>query len=82
MWGSNEGRAWMSLGGVGHVELSEGFFGLTALVCMASMYYVARMFQITCTRKMVQNYSQNKLLSMQIPLFKDSGIIYINMIQI
>ena len=27
--GSNEGRAWMSLGGVGHVELSEGFFGLT-----------------------------------------------------
>ena len=29
MWGSNEGYAWMSLGGVGHVELSEGFFGLT-----------------------------------------------------
>ena len=29
MWGSNEGRAWMSLGGVGHVELSKGFFGLT-----------------------------------------------------
>ena len=27
--GSNEGRAWVSLGGVGHVELSEGFFGLT-----------------------------------------------------
>ena len=27
--GSNEGRAWMSVGGVGHVELSEGFFGLT-----------------------------------------------------
>ena len=25
----NEGRAWVSLGGVGHVELSEGFFGLT-----------------------------------------------------
>ena len=29
MWGSNEGRAWVSLGGVGHVELSEGLFGLT-----------------------------------------------------
>ena len=29
MWGSNEGRALISLGGVGHIELSEGFFGLT-----------------------------------------------------
>ena len=28
--GLNEGRAWVSLGGVGHVELREGFFGLTA----------------------------------------------------
>ena len=28
--GSNEGHAWVSLGGVGHVELSEGFFGLTS----------------------------------------------------
>ena len=27
--GSNEGRVWVSLGGVGHVDLSEGFFGLT-----------------------------------------------------
>ena len=27
-----EGREWVSLGGVGHVELSEGFFGLTVLV--------------------------------------------------
>ena len=27
--GYNEGHAWVSLGGVGHVELSEGFFGLT-----------------------------------------------------
>ena len=27
--GSNEGHAWVSLGGIGHVELSEGFFGLT-----------------------------------------------------
>ena len=26
--GSNEGRVWVSLGGVGHAELSEGFFGL------------------------------------------------------
>ena len=26
--GLNEGCVWMSLGGVGHVELSEGFFGL------------------------------------------------------
>ena len=24
--GSNEGHAWMYLGGVGHVELIEGFF--------------------------------------------------------
>ena len=29
VWGSNEGRVWMSLGGVGHVELTKGFFGLT-----------------------------------------------------
>ena len=34
--GSNEGRAWVSLGGVGHVELSEGFFGLTE--CMKSVH--------------------------------------------
>ena len=27
--GKYEGRAWVSLGVVGHVELSEGFFGLT-----------------------------------------------------
>ena len=27
--GSNEGHEWVSLGGVGHVEMSEGFFGLT-----------------------------------------------------
>ena len=26
--GSNEDRAWMSLGGVGHVEIIVGFFGL------------------------------------------------------
>ena len=30
--GSNEGRAWVFLGGVGHVELSEGFFGLARLI--------------------------------------------------
>ena len=29
--GSNEGRVLVSLGGVGNVELSEGFFGLTDL---------------------------------------------------
>ena len=27
--GCYEGCEWVSLGGVGHVELSEGFFGLT-----------------------------------------------------
>ena len=27
--GSNEGGAWVYFGGVGHVERSEGFFGLT-----------------------------------------------------
>ena len=27
VWGSNEGRAWMSLGGVGHVELIGDFLG-------------------------------------------------------
>ena len=27
--GSNEGHVWVSLGGVGHVDPSEGFFGLT-----------------------------------------------------
>ena len=30
--GSNEGRACVSLGGVGHVEPSEGFFGLTLVI--------------------------------------------------
>ena len=29
VWGSNDGLAWMYLGGVGHVELIEGFFWLT-----------------------------------------------------
>ena len=29
---SNEGRAWVSMGGVGHIEMSEGFFGLTEAV--------------------------------------------------
>ena len=27
--GCYEGRAWVSLGGVGHVEMSEGYFKLT-----------------------------------------------------
>ena len=33
--GSNEGRVWVSLGGVVHVELREGLFGLTdcSLMC-------------------------------------------------
>ena len=30
--GCYEGHVWVSLGGVGHIELSEGFFGLTHLV--------------------------------------------------
>ena len=29
-----EGHEWVSLGGVGHVELSEGFFGLTLMSCL------------------------------------------------
>ena len=29
--GCYEGRSWVSLGGVGHVELSEGFFVLTGI---------------------------------------------------
>ena len=28
-----EGREMVSLGGVGHGELSEGFFGLTIYIC-------------------------------------------------
>ena len=35
--GSNEGRAWMSLGGVGHIELSDGFFGLTMMISEFSL---------------------------------------------
>ena len=33
--GSNEGCTWMSLGGVGNVELIVGFFGLTVsmIIC-------------------------------------------------
>ena len=30
---SNEGHVWVYLGGVGHVELSEGFFGLKIILC-------------------------------------------------
>ena len=30
--GSNEGRTWMSLGGVGHVELIMGFLGLRTCI--------------------------------------------------
>ena len=32
--GCYEGRSWMSVGGVGHVELSEGFFRLTDCLLM------------------------------------------------
>ena len=32
--GSNEGHAWVSLAGVGHVELSEGFFVLIIGIVM------------------------------------------------
>ena len=35
--GSNEVHAWVSLGGVGHVELSEGFFGLKTMLNFASV---------------------------------------------
>ena len=30
--GCYEGRVWVSLHGVGHVEMSEGFFGLTPII--------------------------------------------------
>ena len=33
--GCYKGHAWVSLGGVGHVELSEGFFGLTVASSVA-----------------------------------------------
>ena len=36
--GSNEGCVWVSLGGVGHVEKSEGFFGLTMSMEENSLY--------------------------------------------
>ena len=36
--GSNEGRVWVSLGGVGHVELSEVFFWLTLFKARFLMY--------------------------------------------
>ena len=34
--GCYEGREWVSLGGVGHIELSEGFFGLTGM-CLTNL---------------------------------------------
>ena len=37
MWGLNEGCEWMYLGGVGHIELSEGFFGLTGGMMLGGM---------------------------------------------
>ena len=33
--GCYEGHVWVSLGGVGHVELSERFFGLTDLTSVS-----------------------------------------------
>ena len=39
--GSNEGHAWVALGGVGHVELSEGFFGLTVFITKSSPFSFA-----------------------------------------
>ena len=32
--GSNEGHVWVSLGGVVHVDLSEGFFGLIVRISL------------------------------------------------
>ena len=36
--GSNEGRAWVSLGGICHVDSSEGFFGLTPMTLVVHCY--------------------------------------------
>ena len=36
-----EGCEWVYLGGVGHVELSEGFFGLTPSMLMLSIIFGA-----------------------------------------
>ena len=38
--GSNEGRVWVPLGGVGHVELSEGYFGLRITFLINRVYEI------------------------------------------
>ena len=47
--GSNEGRAWVSLGGVGHVELSEGFVGLAmSIKCIFNFFYFKQIYINFC----------------------------------
>ena len=49
--GSNEGRVWVSLGGVGHVELSEGFFGLTSVGNVVKLGTIKRIADLRMLRK-------------------------------
>ena len=37
-----EAHEWVSLGGVGHVELSEGFFGLTGIMPSSGVVVLLR----------------------------------------
>ena len=48
-----EGRECVSLGGVGHVELSEGFFGLTMMMInmMMMKMMVIMMMLVTLLKK-------------------------------
>ena len=44
--GSNEGRAWVSLGGIVHLELSEGIFGLTNIMVAYTIFETLLVMQI------------------------------------
>ena len=54
--GLNEGHAWVSLGGVGHVELNEGFFGLTRIIEKEGMVRLEARTCTTLVRIMLINY--------------------------
>ena len=59
-----QGREWVSLGGVGHVELSEGFFGLTWVQQHTMIIYIRISSKVTNTSTFPLN--QEVILSLYI----------------
>ena len=68
--GCYKGRTWVSLGGIGHVELSEGFFGLTIMddEPIILLLYVDDLFLkgnakqiVECKKKIVEEFEMKDL---------------------